>query len=166
MSNRLATMEEAATLRAAGMIEHDNPGRWWRLTWPDNGDGRPRHISTDDALALVDSERAARRRACVDAAMAQAAAMGDGIDMCVSKGITAGRAWDRMNASRSSAETTALGAVIDVLREARNLLVSDVTSKVCREAVREIDDTLLRPDVRHAVPPHLLTLIEDARGRR
>ena len=162
---RLATMEEAATLRAAGMIEHDDPDRWWRPMWPDNGDGRPRHISTDDAIALVDSERAARRRACVDAAMAQAAAMGDGIDMCVSKGTTAGRAWDRMNASRSGVETTALGAVIDALRVARDLLAAD-HGKMCQEAVREIDDTLLRDDVRHAVPPHLIALIEGDRARR
>jgi len=162
---RLATTQEEARLRAAGMLEHDTPGRWWRPMWPDNGDGRPRHISTDVAIALVDAERAARRAACVDAAIAQAAARGDGIDMCVAKGTTAGRAWDRMNASRSGVETTALGAVIDALRVARDLLAAD-HGKMCQEAVREIDDTLLRPDVRHAVPPHLLTLIEDARGRR
>ena len=98
--------------------------------------------------------------------MAQAAARGDGIDMCVAKGTTAGRAWDRMNVNRASVETPALDAVIDALRVARDLLVSDVTSKVCQEAVREIDDTLLRDDVRHAVPPHLIALIEGDRARR
>lgn len=176
---RLATTQEEARLRAAGMLEHDEPGRWWRPMWPDNGDGRPRHISTDDALALIAAERSDERRAVWDLYAAQALGNLAGARQLPTAPIEANTHTcadcaasyaDAMLEERDrrfggADASVALLAAVDALRVARDLLVSD-PGKTCQEAVREIDDTLLQPDVRHAVPPHLLKIIEDARGRR
>jgi len=124
-------------LRAAGFATPDADRKYWQRF------GVGAFYSTDDALTLVEAERAARRATCVDAAIARAAAKfaddHDAQHYAERAGRVAGDAWDRVNGPLGDTEKVALVEALLATFDAMGALPDPGDAH--DEAVREVWQT-------------------------